>query len=226
VGYDAPCTLTFDGKTFRGTAVLEQNDLRFRGDARLMIPLKGIQSVTAEDGRLLVTFGGRRATFELGEPAAKWADRIANPPSRLQKLGLKKGMRIAVIDVDDDALVEESESCGATIARGARGAPLDIIFFGARSAADLERLAGLSSRIKPDGAIWLIRAKGREATIRESESMAAGKRAGLVDVKVVSFSDTHSAEKYVIPVEKRGRPRRQASAAPRTRGSASSRGRK
>ena len=30
--------------------------------------------------------------------------------------------------------------------------------------------------------------------------MSAGKRAGLVDVKVVSFSDTHTAEKFVIPV--------------------------
>jgi hypothetical protein len=29
--------------------------------------------------------------------------------------------------------------------------------------------------------------------------MRAGKRAGLVDIKVVSFSATHSAEKYVIP---------------------------
>ena len=30
--------------------------------------------------------------------------------------------------------------------------------------------------------------------------MAAGKRAGLVDVKVVSFSETLTAEKFVIPV--------------------------
>jgi hypothetical protein len=33
--------------------------------------------------------------------------------------------------------------------------------------------------------------------------MAAGKAAGLVDVKVVSFSDTHSANKFVIPKDKR-----------------------
>ena len=30
--------------------------------------------------------------------------------------------------------------------------------------------------------------------------MAAGKAAGLVDVKVVGFSPTHTAEKFVIPV--------------------------
>ena len=54
----------------------------------------------------MVTFGGRTAIFELGDHAGKWADRIANPPSRLQKLGLRKGLRVAVMDVDDEALVE------------------------------------------------------------------------------------------------------------------------
>ena len=36
--------------------------------------------------------------------------------------------------------------------------------------------------------------------------MAAGKTAGLVDVKVVSFSATHTAEKCVIPLAARPRP--------------------
>ncbi len=58
--------------------------------------------------------------------------------------------------------------------------------------------------IKPDGAIWIVRPKGRKE-ITEAETMAAGKRAGLVDVKVVSFSDVHTAEKFVIPVAKRPR---------------------
>jgi hypothetical protein len=33
--------------------------------------------------------------------------------------------------------------------------------------------------------------------------MAAGKAAGLVDVKVVRFSETHTAEKFVRPVATR-----------------------
>jgi hypothetical protein len=37
-------------------------------------------------------------------------------------------------------------------------------------------------------------------TITEGDVMAAGKAAGLVDVKVVRFSETHTAEKFVIPV--------------------------
>lgn len=33
--------------------------------------------------------------------------------------------------------------------------------------------------------------------------MKAAKAAGLVDVKVVRFSETHSANKFVVPVAKR-----------------------
>jgi len=33
--------------------------------------------------------------------------------------------------------------------------------------------------------------------------MAKAKEAGLVDVKVASYSETHTAEKLVIPVAKR-----------------------
>jgi hypothetical protein len=40
--------------------------------------------------------------------------------------------------------------------------------------------------------------------VSEKASMAAGKAAGLVDVKVCAFSETHTAEKYVIPRSSRG----------------------
>ena len=48
----------------------------------------------------------------------------------------------------------------------------------------------------------MIRPKGTKA-ITEAATMAAGKAAGLVDVKVVKFSETHTAEKFVIPVAAR-----------------------
>ena len=50
----------------------------------------------------------------------------------------------------------------------------------------------------------MIRPKGVK-TITEADTMAAGKAAGLVDVKVVKFSETHTAEKFVIRVSERKR---------------------
>ena len=58
--------------------------------------------------------------------------------------------------------------------------------------------SGLTLFGRAEGALWVIRPKGSPA-ITEAEVMAAGKRAGLVDVKVASFSGTHTAEKFVIP---------------------------
>jgi hypothetical protein len=217
MGYDAPCTLKYDGKTAKGTAWLETKDLIFRGPPspssgaprpeRLAIPLAEITSATARAGTLVVKFGKRSAGFTIGDAAEKWAKRITNPPSRLDKLGVKPGMTVAVLAVSEAAFVKElDERTGAKstskLPRAER--TLDQIFYGAshRDALALDRLTPLIAAIKSDGAIWIVRPKGRPE-ITEAETMAAGKRAGLVDVKVVSFSETHTAEKYVIPVSMR-----------------------
>ena len=103
---------------------------------------------------------------------------------------------------------DRGDGAGAEgLAKGPGGhRPADLIFYGVEHRDALERIQGLVPLIRPDGAIWIVRPKGRKE-ITEAETMAGGKRAGLVDVKVVSFSDTHTAEKFVIPVAKR--PRRE-----------------
>jgi hypothetical protein len=204
MGYDCAATLTIDGRSFGGRALLEQKDLLFRGDIRLRIPLSLVEEVHAREGDLFITFGGRRASFKVGADAGKWARRISHPRSRAEKLGIKGGMRVGLIGLDDEALVDDIEANGASVA-GAGSTGLDLIFLAANAPRDLERLATLPGRIKPAGAVWVVRGKGRGASVSEAESMAAGKRAGLVDVKVVSYSETHSAEKYVIPIAKRGK---------------------
>ncbi len=204
MGYEADCSLTIDGRRYRGVARLEHMDLVFRGETSLTIPLRDVAEVHARSESLFVTFGAKRAALAIGNGAAKWADRIGNPPSRVKKLGVKAGMRVALIGVPDPGLQQELEAAGATIASAA-ATGLDAIFYGVRTAKDLARLETLSARMQPAGALWVIRGKGKGAVVSEADSMAAGKRAGLVDVKVVSFSDTHSAEKYVIPVARRAR---------------------
>ena len=76
------------------------------------------------------------------------------------------------------------------------------IFLGATKEAELGRIGKLKASLRPDGALWVIRPKGRPE-ISEMAVMRAGQAAGLVDVKVVSFSATHTAEKLVIPVKAR-----------------------
>lgn len=198
MGYDAACTLTLEGRTERGTAWLEHKDLVFRGPNRVVIPLVAITEARADGGTLHVRFGGQHARFDIGEPAAKWAKRIANPPSRIDKLGVKAGMRIVLVGLRDEAFEEELSRRGARVLRRASGGSgVDAVFYAANARAELARLKELSTALAPAGALWVVRPKGRDA-ITESDTMAAGKKAGLVDVKVVSFSETHTAEKFVV----------------------------
>jgi hypothetical protein len=125
----------------------------------------------------------------------------------LDKLGARPGMRIAIVgDVDPDgsfrALLADRTS---DVTVGRPKADRDIVFLAADSHAELADLAALRERIRPAGAIWVVSRKGRAATIRDVEVMAAAKEAGLVDNKVVSFSATHTSIRLVIPVALRPR---------------------
>jgi hypothetical protein len=203
MGAEAECEVRFKGKTASGKARLETEVLQFRGnDLQLSIPFTQMSRIAASGGTLRVTFPGGTASFDLGEAAPKWADKIQHPPSRLQKLGVKPDWRVSAIGVDDQVFLAELEGAVAELSIGRVRTGSDAIFFGATKAAQLTRLDKLKLSLQPNGAVWIIRPKGRKE-ISEQATMAAGKAAGLVDVKVVGFSPTHTAEKFVIPVAQR-----------------------
>jgi hypothetical protein len=122
--------------------------------------------------------------------------------SRIEKLGVKKDADVLLLGIERDmAFVKELRDAGAAIrTSGAEAA--DMIFAVFRHRDDLRRLPPLVRRIKADGAVWTLRPKGSK-DLTESEMMRAGQAAGLVDIKVVSFSDVLTAEKFVVPVAKR-----------------------
>ena len=203
MGSEALVTARFEGKRIAGKARLETDVLQFRGgDLRLSIPFRDMTKVTARDGTLTVTFPDGTASFELGRDAERWADKIQHPPSRLEKIGVKPEWRASAIGVEDEGFLEELERAVAFLSIGRVAKNSDAIFFGVNKEKELARLEKLKESLKPNGAIWIIRPKGRPE-ISERATMAAGKRAGLVDVKVVGFSATHTAEKFVIPVAMR-----------------------
>lgn len=198
MGAEARCVLTFGGKKADGKALLETDALIFRGrEVRLSIPYKEMSRVAAADGTLHVTFPGGAARFDIGSAAGKWAAKILNPSSRADKLGIKSGHRVLLVGVKDAELRRELQARGAVVTtRAAKG--MEAVFYAADHRAALTKLRPLRAHLKPEGALWIIRPKG-SASISEREVMEAGKAAGLVDVKVVRFSDTHTAEKFVIP---------------------------
>jgi hypothetical protein len=125
----------------------------------------------------------------------------------LDKLGVKVGSRVAVVSLDEPWFVDLLRQRTQDIARRRPAGPVDLVFFGVRYKADLGRLGALKAWIEPDGAIWVVRAKGPRATVADTELIQGGLAAGLVDNKIASFSDSQGAMRFVFRL--RDRPKRQ-----------------
>ena len=121
----------------------------------------------------------------------------------LDKLGVQPFHRISVIGVDDDAFWAQLIDRAADTVKGRLRKDSDVIFFAADSLSELQQLARLRTYLVSNGAIWVVSLKGKAAKIKDVDVIRAAKSAGLVDNKVVSFSETHTSLRLVIPLNQR-----------------------
>jgi hypothetical protein len=198
MGQDVHCIATWNGRRSIGTASLETDDILFRGEFRLRIPFKTVTDLTSDEGRLTVTIAEGTAIFNLGVRAQPWAERIRNPKGVLDKLGIKPEMAVSVLGVGDEWFLDELTARVEDLHVGKVARSSDVIIAAISTPKNLTLFEKLQGSLKKDGAIWAVRPKGVPA-VSEATVMNAARDAGLVDVKVVRFSDTHTAEKFVRP---------------------------
>ncbi|MEA2628632.1 MAG: hypothetical protein QOJ10_1092 [Chloroflexota bacterium] len=130
----------------------------------------------------------------------------------LDKLGVKPGAKVAIVDVSDAGFLSLLRQRTSDIVTGRPKTPADIVFLGAKSGADLKRLNDVKKWIEPNGAIWVVRPKGGRSEIRDTDVIDAGLAAGLVDNKIASFSETHGAMRLVFRLRDRPTPPRKQAA--------------
>lgn len=129
---------------------------------------------------------------------------VRYPRSRVEKLGVKAGDRIGIVAFQDASFERELDGRGATPVKGRLGAGLPMVLCAFRDTDELERLRELKGAIADNGCVWALWPKGKKE-LREDHIRAAAIAAGLVDVKVMAFSDVLSGLKLVIPVAARGK---------------------
>jgi hypothetical protein len=201
MGQELACSVLSNGKSHRGKALLESNEILFRGDLRLKIPLASIKKVEAEEGKLNVRTKDALYVFDLGAKAEKWREKIVNPKSFVDKLGVKAGDAVSLVGAFPAGFLAELKKKGAVVSRGKTEVPAWILL-AAESLGDLAGVKAAAGALKGSAGLWIVYPKGQKA-ITEHDVRGAGLRAGLTDVKVASFSETHTALKFVIPVAKR-----------------------
>lgn len=202
MGDEAKCIARIGGKRLVGKALLETSELIFRGpEQRLKIQFVDMKNVTAADGELRVKTKDGEFVFQVGSAAEKWREKILHPKTRIEKLGVKPGMRVALVGDAETTFVAELQKCKADIATGAQpGRELTFLFVEAKNG--LREVENVAKRVKGPEGLWVVYPKGKKE-ITETGVIESGRKAGLKDVKVVGFSPTHTALKFVIPVEKR-----------------------
>jgi hypothetical protein len=205
VGNEANCVARFGKQKARGRALLETSEIIFRsedGALRLKFAFADIKSVAAAEGELRVEGPEGPAIFELGANAAKWCEKILHPKTRLEKLGIKPKAAVSLIGNLAADFLAELRSQTENVSNGRVAAETEWIFFAADATKDLSQVAKLAKNLKGAAALWIVYPKGQKQ-ITENDVLAAGRKSGLKDIKVVGFSLTHTALKFVIPVEKR-----------------------
>jgi len=201
MGSELLCRIRSGGRTASGKALLETGEIIFRGDFRLKISFALLKSVTARNGELRLKWGSESAVFELGEQAETWAYKILHPKSTAEKLGIKPGLVISAIAMSDGSFAKDLRSQSKSFSDSKALKDSDLIFFGTSRASELTGIGRLRPSLAGAGALWIVYPKGRQE-ITELQVLNAGRAAGLVDVKVVRFSDTHTALKFVRPKAK------------------------
>ncbi len=202
MGNELNCSVRFGKQQSAGKALLETSEILFRGEFRLKIPFSTIKSAKAVDGELRLQIADGLAIFQLGASAEKWCDKILHPKSRIEKLGVKPGAKVSLLGEFDAEFLREVGSLTRTVSKGKAASDSECIFFAADSKGDLGSLSKISKSMQGATALWVVYPKGQKH-ITENDVLAAGRETGLKDVKVVGFSPTHTALKFVIPLASR-----------------------
>jgi hypothetical protein len=121
----------------------------------------------------------------------------------LDKLGVKPGSKVAIVNLENPGFIKLLRERTADIVVGKPPSRCDLVFMGADTPADLRNLNKVKRWIEPNGAIWVVRAKGGRGPLRDTDLIAAGLAAGLVDNKIASFSETHGAMRFVYRLRDR-----------------------
>ena len=199
MGQRANCHAKLGSQTGDGVAELETDFVQFRSASlRFKWTLAELRQVKAVGGQLQLKTDAGTATLELGEKASeRWAAKILNPPSRLDKLGIKPEHSLLLDGKFEAGFLKEVKR-NATAAIGA----CDQILLTTSKREELAQLPSIAKRMRRDAALWIVYPKGVEP-IRESDVLTAGRAAGLKDVKVRRFSDRDTALKFVVPLADR-----------------------
>ncbi|MFD2262634.1 hypothetical protein ACFSM5_07020 [Lacibacterium aquatile] len=197
MGREARCKVTVAGRSVEGLALLESDAIILRGGYAARLPRGEILSAKVQGEALILTTSKQVTSLTMGvAEAARWAATLANPRTRLEKLGIKAGTKVFLVDVEDDEIAEELARIGAPQTQAAEAT---VLLIGVACVDDLGRTEAYARTMPPAAHLWVLRPKGKGMRVSEAEVMAAGRTLGLSLSKTLSFSEKLTGERFTWP---------------------------
>jgi hypothetical protein len=123
--------------------------------------------------------------------------------SLIEKLGIKREHRVCLRGVTDGSFAKLVRASVDEAPSNTAGGRYDIIILEVNRPADLAHVVTLSRHLVPNGGLWVLHPKGKDANPHDAQVRAAGLDAGLVDNKICAYNASHTATRFVIPVARR-----------------------
>jgi hypothetical protein len=174
--------------SYRVSLHLDSKTLTLRDELKLSIPLKDIRQAIPKDGQLTVAWNDEKIVLHVGPQSERLAKKILNPPSLLEKLGIKPNSAVSVLGLDDKPFLKDLRQRAGSVTDGKAKPQSDIIIVRVDGRKNLERLKALRGSLKSNGAIWVLWKKGSEGLERRErvrchdsgENAWPGRREGRV----------------------------------------------
>jgi len=148
MGNEATCKVRFGKQESKGKALLETNEILFRGDFRLKIPFSTVKSAKAVDGELRLQTAEGLAAFQLGATAAKWCEKILHLKSRIEKLGVKPGAKVSLLGQFDAEFLNEVHALTKSVSKGKAASDSEHILFAAESKDEFSALSKITKSMR------------------------------------------------------------------------------
>src|SRR2546428_4591539 len=105
MGNEATCVVEYDGTSGEAKALLETDELIVRAPFRVKVSFREIKEIHADDEHLRLRWDSHRLSLSIGREARKWAEKIRNPKSLVDKLGVKSGQKISIAGKIDEKFI-------------------------------------------------------------------------------------------------------------------------
>ncbi len=192
------CKLQVGREQFDGKVRMEADHIDFAGQTKFRFRLAEIRSPRLNGDSIQFDFHGNQVSIKLDtqKSADAWIDYILHPQTLADKLGVKQGATVRILNLEDPELMTSLADKGTKVISSSDRC--DVVMLAVDRPAELHQIEDLSQNLEPGGAIWVVLPKSVR-TITKASVLASAREAGLSQTESIDYSESQAAYKIVPP---------------------------